>query len=103
MDGSTKLTLVQAKNLISNNLRTDFTQLKTACGIFADNVNELQNHFYGPETAICTDSYKKMKDFYSSEGNKGYGIVGSLVAAFEWVDSADNYISNWEREQNGSI
>ena len=103
MADSTQLSLVQVKNHISNNLRSDFTQLKQACGTFADNVNELQNHFYGPDTAVCTDSYKKIKDFYSSEGNLGFGIVGSLRSAFDWVDAADNYVTRWEREQNGSI
>ena len=96
---STELDVEAIKKHISGTLKGDFTRLKKACSDFANNMNDLQLWFYGPETADCTSAYKAIKEDYSSEDQKGKGIVGSLRSAFDWVDYCDQYISQWEKEQ----
>ena len=96
---STGLDTEAIKRHISGPLKTDFSNLKKSCNEFAQNINELQSWFYGPTEADCTSTYKKIKEEYSSEATKGKGIVGSIRAAFDWVDYADQYISQWEKYQ----
>ncbi len=101
---STELDLKAIKNHISTTLKSDFSSLKKACNDFANNIMDLQNWFYGPAEADCTSAYKKIKEDYGSESEKGKGIVGSLRSAFDWVDYCDQYVSQWEKEQeSGNI
>ena len=104
MANSTELLTDEIKKFISGTLKQDFSRLKQACNNFAININDLQNWFYGPAEADCTVAYKKIKEEYSSEDQKGKGIVGSLRSAFDWVDYCDQYVSQWEKEQkSGNI